>query len=567
MAARLELLRAQDARTDAGLAGPVVLPGVADQRDRLRLGGRGGQAGERQAEAGPQQAERRREAQPARQAADERRRTKGGGPRGTAGAEAQARLALALHYNVGVWPESWEDADRKPWWFGKLLDEHPELVADVLVRTAKSKLRKGRDFTQHLFDLAYSGDHTAVACIAVQPLLRAFPVRCVVQQLSSLRHLLVAACLYCEGEALVELIDRKLESRSMNMAQRVYWLGAGLIVRPARFVAPLETYVAGNERRVLRLSKFFASRSDTPRVLIQQLDVRALSLLIRTIGASHYPYSTDNDSKKGIRVTPGMEAADRVHGLINQLGGDSSGEASEELGRLLLHEGVVAWRAQLIDAASRQKAIRRDASFTYADVARVVDVLNNAKPANAADLAAVTLDQLKRTARWIRDGNTSAWRKFWNVDSYNRPLRPKPENAGRDVLIDELRSGLETLGIDAQPQGSYPDDKQADIRVAYGGFNVPIEIKRSCHADLWGAIRSQLISKYTRDSGADGHGIYVVFWFGHTEHCPPTSGIDGVPVSADDLEQRLEAGLSVEERRKIAVCVIDVAKSHGARFA
>ena len=478
----------------------------------------------------------------------------------------RARLALALHFNVAVWPESWNDSGREPQWFGKLLDEHPELVAEVLIRTAKSELRGGRDFSQHLFDLAYSADHGAVACLAVQPLLSAFPVRCVVQQLSSLRHLLVAACLHCEREALVELVERKLSSRSMNMAQRVYWLGTGLIVRPTRFVARLESYVVGNERRVLRVSQFFASRSDTPRVLMQQLDVRAVSLLIQTIGALHHPYSLETDSEKGIMVTPGMEAADRVHGLINQLASDASGEASEALGRLSVHEGLVAWRAQLVDSASRQNAIRRDASFAYADVGRVVGVLNNASPANAADLAAVTSDQLRRTARWIRDGNTSAWRKFWNVDSYNRAVRPKPENAGRDALIDELRPGLQTQGIDAQPEGSYADDKQADIRVAYGGFNVPVEIKRSCHSDLWSAIRSQLMAKYARDSEADGHGIYVVFWFGDTEHCRPTPGIGGIPASAGELEQRLVEGLSAEERRKIAVCVIDVAIPHGARL-
>ena len=253
--------------------------------------------------------------------------------------------------------------------------------------------------------------------------------------------------------------------------------------------------------------------------------------------------------------------------MINQLAGDASGAASEAFEGLSVHEGLDGWRAQLVDAASRQRAIRRDASFEYAGVSRVVDVLKNARPANAADLAAVTLDELQRIAQWIRHGNTSAWRKFWNVDSYNRPLHPKPENAGRDVLIDELRSGLQLQGIDAQPEGSYADDKRADIRVAYGDFNIPIEIKRSCHADVWTSIQSQLIAKYARDPGANGHGIYVVFWFGDSEHCPPTPGLDGMPASAGELEQRLVKGLSAEERRKIAVCVIDVAVGDGIRLA
>ncbi len=477
-----------------------------------------------------------------------------------------AGLALALHYNVGVWSGSWDQADGRPLWYGKLLNEQPELVADVLIRSAKSTLRKGRDFSQHLYDLAYSADHKTVAYLAVEPLLRVFPVRCAARQLSSLRHLLVAACLYWEREALVELMDSKLSARSMNMAQRVYWLGAGLIVCPVRFVARVESYVAGQERRVQRLSDFLASRSETPRVLIEQLDAGALALLIRMIGALHHPHSLNNESETATIVTPGMEATDRVHGLINQLATDASASASEELEKLSVQKNLTAWRTQIVDAVSRQKAIRRDASFEYSDVGRVVDMLNNARPANATDLAAVTMDQLRRAAQWIRVGNTDAWRKFWNVDKFGRPEKPKPENEGRNALMDELRSGLERQGIDLQREGSYAEDKRADIRVACSGFNVPIEIKRSCHKDLWSAMRNQLIAKYARDPGANGHGIYVVFWFGDTKHCRPTPGMGGIPANAGELERCLVEGLSAEERRKIAVCVIDVANPHGASW-
>ncbi len=471
-----------------------------------------------------------------------------------------ARLALALHYNVGVWPGSWDTADGRPWWYGKLLEEHPELVAEVLIRSARSILRKGRDFSQHLFNLAYSADHKTVACLAVEPLLSFFPVRCAAHQLASLRHLLVAACLCCQREALVELMERKLGSRSMNMAQRVYWLGAGLIVRPGLFVARLESYVEGKERRVLRLSQFLGGRNDTPRVLIEQLGAGALALLIRTIGALHHPYSLNVDSEKGVIVSSGMEAADRVHGLINLLASDASAEASAELERLSLKKRLEAWRTQLADAKSRQKAIRRDASFVHASVEQVLDVLSNRKPANASDLAAVTMDHLRQIAGSTRDGTSSGHLRYWNVDPYNRAERPRPENACRDALLSDLQHRLGTLGIDVQPEGRYADENRADLRISYGGINVPIEIKKSCHPDLWSGIRRQLIARYTRDPGADGHGIYVVFWFGETGDCQPTPGVGGIPASAADVEQRLVDELSEEQREKIGVCVIDVAK-------
>jgi hypothetical protein len=116
------------------------------------------------------------------------------------------------------------------------------------------------------------------------------------------------------------------------------------------------------------------------------------------------------------------------------------------------------------------------------------------------------------------------------------------------------------LGIDAQAESRYADDKRSDIRVSCGDFNVSVEIKRSCHRELWSAIKTQLIAKYTRDPGTDGYGIYLVFWFGDTEHCRPTPGEKSPPKSADRLEELLRDTLLTEEQRKISICVIDVAQ-------
>ena len=112
------------------------------------------------------------------------------------------------------------------------------------------------------------------------------------------------------------------------------------------------------------------------------------------------------------------------------------------------------------------------------------------------------------------------------------------------------------MGIDAAPEGRYADEKRSDIRVSCGGFNVPVEIKKSSHRDLWSAIRNQLIAKYTRDPGACGHGIYLVFWFGKDCCQSPESG--SRPGGAAEIEKRLRDTLSPEEARMIRVCVIDV---------
>ncbi len=89
---------------------------------------------------------------------------------------------------------------------------------------------------------------------------------------------------------------------------------------------------------------------------------------------------------------------------------------------------------------------------------------------------------------------------------------------------------------------------------------MPAEIKKDSHDDLWKAIRSQLIEKYTRDPGAAGYGIYLVFWFGRDRCKRPPTGPPPETPSALSTQLIAVANLSPEERRKISVCVIDVSK-------
>jgi len=249
---------------------------------------------------------------------------------------------------------------------------------------------------------------------------------------------------------------------------------------------------------------------------------------------------------------------DLVAVLINRLSSLPSPEATAALESLSSDKALRPWRFKLMDSASRQDAIRREASFRHKDAPQVLQVLDNLKPANAADLAALTMDILSDMARRIRDGNTSDWRQYWNMDSPIQSDTPKHEDLCRDALLSDLRLKLEPLGIHAQPEGRYADDNRADIHVTYSDFNVPVEIKKSIHRDLWRAVREQLIAKYTRDPSADGYGIYLVFWFG-TESCQmPSSGKR--PSNVHELQERLLDTLSADEKFKIAICVIDVSK-------
>jgi len=187
----------------------------------------------------------------------------------------------------------------------------------------------------------------------------------------------------------------------------------------------------------------------------------------------------------------------------------------------------------------------------------LVRTLENGKPGSAADLAALTTDHLDAFAKRVRHGNTSDWRQFWDQPQNGALAKPRHEDLCRDALLSDLRLELGHL-IDAEPEGRYADDKRADIRVSCDGFNVPVETKKSDNRCLWTAIRDQLLQKYTRDPGCEGYGIYVVFWFGRNGVPAPPQGLR--PSSAEALRRGLVNSLSPDEKRRLSIVVIDVAK-------
>ena len=469
--------------------------------------------------------------------------------------EEQIRQALALHYTipVGVPPSlTVSEEDRPRSWYQRLLTEHPGIAADILVEVVRAEMRSGKGRSSGMYRL---GDSEEVARLAALPLLKSFPVRSKADQGKDLRYLLRTALLYCDGEELLDLIDRKLARRSVSSAQRICWLGAGVLASAASASAAscrerLEEYVSGNERRIRHLTAFMTEAREEPfSTLLAGLDAPALELLVRLMASVYQPAADPFDAR-----------SDLIRAFIYRLASVPTPEARGALEALLDDEALRSWRPALLDAADRQAAVRREAGFLHPDLARVVETLANRRPANPADLAALTLDLLTEISGNIRDGSTNDWRQYWHQTKGKEPWRPKDEDDCRDALLSDLQYRLAPLGIDAAPEGRYADDKRSDIRVSCGGWNVPIEIKKSSHRSLWSAIRSQLIAKYARDPGAVGYGIYLVFWLGNRpEPCQmPESGRR--PKSAAELQERLCATLSPEEARLITVRVIDVAR-------
>ncbi len=476
------------------------------------------------------------------------------------------RLVLAIHYSVPVWSTKRNPADRSPFWFNRLLSAHPAIVADVLTEFVVGQHRN-RKTASPLYDLANTKEYEEVARLVTMPILEKFPANCTSEQLSDLNYLFASASKFCNGQALLCLVERSLAKDRMSIAQRIHWLVAGLFFSPSDYAPRLESYVSGKERRIRFLAKAVSGRFELSQTIPDNQRVVVASLLIRLLGTSYRPVLLDNDSKgedEGNFFTPEMFTSTRHQTsiYIEQMAKMPSSEATSSIQELLCNEKLRPWKSHLERAAYHQKEVRREDEFRYYSLQQVLDTLDKGDPANATDLAVLTYEKLMEIKRESRCANTSDWRLYWNVDSYNRPENPMPENACRNLLASKLRDKLKMHGIGVEKERSHVDDNRSDISVIYQGFNVPIEVKKSSSSDLWRAIETQLTPKYSIDPGSGGNGIYLVFWFGRTEQCrvkPPPSG-KTPPTSARELEDRLKEMLPDDRMYNIHICVVDVSK-------
>ena len=435
-----------------------------------------------------------------------------------------------------------------PEWYLELASKRPEVVASVQVQFTVSEFRRGREYVSGLWSLASDEWLSEVAGLASLPLLRKFPTRCKRKQIEALSLLFIAAFRNADGESLRRLIDRKTSLKSMNVAQRAYWLAAGLVTAPYAYRRRVEEFAFNSEQRSSHLASFFDNKH-----IVEYLDKSESGTLIRLVGKWYGP---ELSYAGGPRTLP-VAASELVRKLINNVASLPTSQASDVMDEIITDDSMSAWRSYLLWAKEGQLVIRRDTLFRHSSPEEVVGTLDGANPANPGDLAALLEDKFVELGRRIRTGNTDDWRQYWNTGLHGKPTKSKRENDCRDAVLSDLRQILPE-GVDAQPEGEYANDKRADIRVWHAGFNVPVEVKKNEDRKLWTAMHRQLIKYYTADPATGGFGIYLVFWFGSQFTQAPPEG--NRPASIEELQKRLQATLSAEQSRKISVCVIDVSK-------
>lgn len=448
----------------------------------------------------------------------------------------EAPLRSALAFSLAL-----RSGHSEPW-FRQLVGERPQLVAEELCRYGRARLSAGAARLTG-FSLASEDAYAGVAALASIPLLKSFPPRAAVARLPLLNELLRAALRRAPPPELVSLIEKKTANGSVIRTQRVSWLAAGLVLDSARFLTPLESEIAGSDRRRQALLDFF-SPPDTDGDPVLRLDAASRAFLVGVFGPRSEPADLLGAPRSG--------AAALVRRLIARLGEASGPEAGDSLARLAADRAFAPWSKHLLAAGARFRIRRRDTARPAPSVREVVEALENGAPANAADLRALVLDRLDRIAERTRTTSANLWKPYWTGWLGD----PKNENDCRDALLAALEPLLPE-GCEAQPEGQYARNRRADIRVAAGSANVPIELKRAGSPDLRTAPGGQLLTRYANDPATGGFGIFLVLWPG-PEYAPrdPETGRRFADAAA--LERSLREGRSEEERRRVAVRVLDV---------
>ncbi len=463
--------------------------------------------------------------------------------------DVHKRRALAIYYCFA----SGNDAARAC--HGAWFQEDPDLVLDVLHRCALAGLRKGDQVLPGVYGLDLLEDQGDLVYDTRIGLLEAFPTRIPQQQLWPFDHLLGKTLEHGATDGLEALADKKLALKSLGVSHRVRWLAVAALLSRGQRTEQLRTYLDQNERRVRHLAEFFhntrTNSGSLYSILSRHRDAAVYTDLIELLGRSYGPLVPDG------LVTLEISTSELIGHLIDQLSSMAGIEAYQGLARLVDDPGLVRWRDRLTRAQELQRVVYSDASYRHPSIEQVQDTLDNRLPANAADLAALLGDHFETISDHVQGDSANLWRQFWNEDSYRRPTKGKPEDSCRDVLLADLKHRLPS-GVDAAPEGRYAADRRADMRAFFGGFNIPIEIKKNSHPDLWSALRNQLIDRYTTDPVTSGYGIYLVLWFGPDGTTRPPDG--SRPATPDDLRRVLENELTADEARKISVIVMDVTK-------
>jgi hypothetical protein len=439
-------------------------------------------------------------------------------------------------------------------WVEWLKGERPDLVGEALSEFWVPHLTRNAGDVPGLHELLESGGAEVGRRLALALLTRFSASR-----EGTLRLLLGAAMKYGDRVALAALCERVLGTTRIRGSRRLLWLATAFALESAQLGVKVVAALRGKREQARTFVGFLCSKERGAGDRLGELGIPERALLIRLLGPMFPPRELTEGWQ---RVESDWEMAQVVRGLIERTSGDGTAAAGQALRDLLREPALSAWRDFVAHAVGVQQANQREVEFRYPSIEAVIETLRGGPPANEADLQALLASELRDLAEEIRNGATDGWKALWNVDRHDRPTDPRPEDDCRDRLLERLRPRLVRNQVALEPEGRYAEEKRADIKAVGGALNIPVEIKRHYHRDLWSAPEDQLSRLYARDPGSGGRGIFLALWFGADVKLPPKAPPGVIqPSSAAELLQSLTGLIPPDDRAVTEIVVIDCSRA------
>lgn len=251
------------------------------------------------------------------------------------------------------------------------------------------------------------------------------------------------------------------------------------------------------------------------------------------------------------------DASDFLKRLINLLADDTGDGATIALRRIAEKEDGYA--SHVRRAIAQQADRRAELDFRPVRVGELAAALGDGPPATPRDLQAVVLEAIEEVQHRITANATDSWERFYRDPAR---LEPQDEDSCSDYLVELL--GSAEPAIHFQREEHLAADRESDISCSVGDLSIPIEAKGQWHRRLWAAADDQLAAQQATDHRADGHGIYLVYWFGNAGKrlkAPPRgSSIGSTPTTPEELERALRAYSPALQSGRLAVKVLDLSR-------
>lgn len=422
----------------------------------------------------------------------------------------------------------------------------PAHAEDFLQSLIGNQIAAGRDVTRWLNELMHSPAHASIAQEYLQRWLFEYPQAHTNVQ----KQLLETAVGSINISRLRSLVEERISGAgSSDPESRILWKAAELIFAPMSLATIYKRCASVPPGTIWSVASLFRHSVKNGVIVSRE----ALERIIATFAPSWQSVEMPKGCWSGDENP--WDASRFLRDCISRLGNDPALQASEILARLSDALADSSYADQLKHVAASQKKLCLDHYFEAPSIEVTRSVLVGGMPASASDLKLLLVDEIEELARYLRNGDTRSYEQFWNVNE------PHVENTCRDRLLDLLRPRLAPV-FELYPELPVADSGRVDIFVRTDKGSLPIEVKGQWHRDLWNAASTQLDSRYLRDWRTDGHGIYLIFWFGDVAKKSVTLGPIGKekPRTPGELKEQIEQSLTEIVRQRISVVVVDVSR-------